>query len=343
MTDIVEEEPRPPLRERVGVALDRAERVYLKVLRAAILLIATGLLLYAAWLGVSGVWKVMRSPDSVEEETAAVAADEITDAEMPARRPERQEGPRIDPNQQRYYTGFVNRYYALFRSRFEPFRQREDKRLSRDEFDDAFIDSQARLQTAARGNLNFAADRADLETLLRVMTEAAEKPVTRQRLQRYKNARKVRVGRRVQRTRTEYRSGWNRYSMACADWYYPPYGCAERRAVQVPYTQTVYSREFPEGTQSHNQIFRAFQDRFFALLQQRRADNRLRAEMERNDIMIGNVEGRVSLWDALKILGGFLLLMFFFLLIAIERHQRRMVGGAERLTEQRSRRPTRSA
>lgn len=153
--------------------------------------------------------------------------------------------------------------------------------------------------------------------------------MTRQRLQRYKAARKVRVGRRVQRTRTEYRQGWNRYSMDCPDWYYPPYGCSERRAVQVPYTETVYSMQYPEGTQSHSQIFRAFQDRFFTLLNQRRHDSRLKAEMERNDIVLGNIEGRLSLWDALKILGAFLLLMFFFLLIAIERHQRRIATESE--------------
>jgi hypothetical protein len=33
-----------------------------------------------------------------------------------------------------------------------------------------------------------------------------------------------------------------------------------------------------------------------------------------------NVLGKLSLWTALQILGGFLLLMFLFLLIAIERH-----------------------
>lgn len=324
MTDTEDQEARLALRERLGAALDRAEHIYLKVLRAAILVIATGLLLYATWLGMSGLWKVMQSPDSVVEQVATVAPDELTNAEMPARPTQRQEGSRINPGHQRYYSDFVNRYYRLFQARFEPFRQQDDRRLSRDEFDDAYIDSQARLQAIARGEQNFESDRADLESLLQVMTEAAQKPTTQQRLQRYKSARKVRVGRRVERSRTEYRDGWNRYSMDCADWYYPPYGCPERRAVQVPYTETVYSMEYPEGTQSHSQIFRAFQDRFFTLLNQRREDNRAKAAQERSDIQLGNVMGALSLWDALKILGGFLLLMFFFLLIAIERHQRRI-------------------
>jgi hypothetical protein len=330
MTDIEEAEAQLALRDRFSAALDRAERVYLRVLRAAILIIATGLLIYAALLGVSSLWKIAQSPDSVHEDVATVAADELTNAEMPARQSADPQAPRIDPAQQRYYATFVNQYYNLFRTRFEPFRQGDDKRLTRDEFDDAFIDSQARLRAAANGELNFASDRTDLELLLRTMTEAGEKPITQQRLRRYRSARKVRVGRRVQRTRTEYRQGWNPNSVACPNWYYPPYGCSERRAVQVPYTETVYSMEFPQGTQSHSQIFRAFQDRFFTLLRQRRDQNRASAENERVRIEIGNVEGRMSLWTTLTILGGFLVLMFFFLLIAIERHQR---GVAARLRE----------
>jgi len=324
MTDIEGDASRPAFRERIDAALDRTEHIYLRLLRAAILIIATGLLLYAGWLGVSSLWKIAQSPDSVEEAVATVAPDELVNAQMPARRTATPQGPRIDPAQQRFYADFVNRYYRLFRARFEPFRQQEDKRLTRDEFDGAFIDSQARLQAAARGGLNFENDRADLESLLQVMSEAAGKPVTQQRLRRYKAARKVEVRRRVQRSRTEYRQGWNRLSTACADWYYPPYGCSERRAVQVPYTETVSSMEFPEGTQSHNQIFRAFQDRFFTLLNQRREDNRIAAQNERDDIVAGNFEGELSLWTTLWILGGFLMLMFFFLLIAIERHQRRL-------------------
>ena len=324
MTEFEAEDVRPARFGRVGSALQRAEQIYLRVLRAAILIIATGLILYAAWLGATGLWKVFQSPDSVQEQVASVAADELTNAAMPVRPRETETGPRVNPTQQRYYASFVDRYYDLFRNSFEPFRQNDDRRLNRDEFDDAYIDSQARLQAAASGEIDFAADRADLETLLQVMTEAASKPLTQQRLQRYKNARKVRVGRRVQRTRTEHRQGWNRYSTNCVDGYYPPYGCSERRAVQVPYTETVYSMAYPEGTQSHSQIFRAFQDRYFNLLHQRRAENQAKAQRERNDILVGNADGQISLWDALKILGGFLILMFFFLLIAIERHQRRI-------------------
>lgn len=326
MHDLVEAASAPTLRKQFGRTLDRAEAIYLEILRAVILIIATGLLAYAAWLGLWSLWKMAQSPSSVVEAPAVVVADELVNAEAQERAMPKQEGQQINPAQRRYYADFVKRYYGLFRTRFEPFRQQEDKQLTRDQFDDAFIESGARLQAAAKGELDFENDRADLEALLNVMTEAAGKQQTQQRLQKYKAATKVRVAKKVQRSRTEYRNGWDRYSTSCEDWYYQPYGCAVRRAVQVPYSETVYSMEFPEGTQSHTQIFRAFQDRFFSLLNERRESNRARAQRERDEISLGNIEGRLTLWTALQISSGFLALMFFFLLIAVERHQRRIAA-----------------
>ncbi|HEX8214844.1 MAG TPA: hypothetical protein VF582_05160 [Allosphingosinicella sp.] len=326
MEEAVAEAPQPALRERVGSALDRAEHVYLRVLRAAILVIATGLLLYAAWLAAWSLWKIAQSPESVVEQPASVAAGELTDAEMPVRIAggnAAAAGLKFNPVQQRYYSSFVDRYHGLYRTRFEPFRQKEDKPLSRDQFDDAFVKSNERLQAVAGGDVNFAADKADLDSLLAVMTEAASKPETQQRLQRYKSARKVTVARKVQRTRSETREGWDSNGYTCLGWYENG-GCPTIRVVQVPYTQTVRTAEFPEGTQTHAQIFRAFQDRYFSLLQGRRERYRAEAEREREEISFGNLTGRVTLWTALQILGGFLVLMFFFLLIAIERHQRKL-------------------
>ena len=58
---------RAEWRDRFGQALDRIEGVYLKVLRGVVLLVATVMILIAAWLALSGLYKMSRSPDSVEE------------------------------------------------------------------------------------------------------------------------------------------------------------------------------------------------------------------------------------------------------------------------------------
>lgn len=312
---------------RAASVLDKAESFYLRVLRAVLLIIATLLLVYAGWLAASSLYKISKSTDSVVEQEAIVSPDELTNAQMPA--VETSEKPatgkdNVNPAHRRFYGSFVDRYYALYRARFEPYRQQEDKQLSKAEFDGAYVNTAAREAAIAEGELDFGNDRRDLEALLPVMSAAAAKPVTIQRLKRYQVARKVPVKETVQRTRTTTVAGWDSRSTACADWYYSPVGCSVRRAVQEPYTETVTRMQYPKGTQSHTQIFRAYQDRYFELLEQRRSANASDAESERENILAGIAEGQLSLMIALQILGAFLVLMFFFLLIAIERHQRKL-------------------
>lgn len=316
---------------RAADLFERMEAVYLRILRGFILVFATLLIIYAAGLAVVSLYKMSRSPASVVEEVATVSGQDLLPAEgAEVPRPnESSARDRTNPEHRRFYQQFVRRYHALFRQRFEPFRQRGDRQLALDAFDDAYVNSEARLQSVTSGHLDYASDRADLELLLRAMNEAAQAPETQRRLQAYRAARQVRVCRDEQRTRTVTRSGWDRYSTACSDWFYPPYGCPVTRAVQRPYTQRVCEMRFPEGTRSHADIFRAYHDRFFALLQQRRQTNSADAAAARLAIELGRIEGAMSLTKAAYIFGGFLLVMFFFLLIAIERHQRRLARAID--------------
>jgi hypothetical protein len=319
-----DEAPRPSFGARLGVTLDRAESVYLRVLRAVVLVIATLLIVYAAGLAVVSLYKVAQSPDSVQERPAQVAANELTSAEMPSVKSVQAADSGVNPEQREWYDQFVAQYYRFYRSKFEPFRQSEDKQLSRSEFDGAFLGTTNRLERVKAGDLSFAEDQADLNYLFRTMSEAAELPATKQRLNKYKSAKKVRTATKVERTRTVSERGWNSYSTSCRLWYEDPIGCPETRTRQVPYIQTVYSMRLPEGTQSHSQIFRAFQDQFFQLLEERRQRNRSEAQTQRDQILLGIEEGKLSLSTALMVVGGFVVLMFFFLLIAVERHQRRL-------------------
>lgn len=301
--------------------LERIERIYLAVLRATILLLATLLVLYTFWLAGTSLYKILRSVDSVKEQPAAVAAEEIADAEATMETPESAAQPVVDTARQKMYTAFVNRYYRLYKAKFEPYRQGEDKILSKDEFDDLFVQSETRLADAPGDT---ASERSDLDGLYRTMSAAAGLPAVQKRLSGYQHAKKINVTKQVQRTRTVQRRGWDAYSQACEDWFYRPYGCAVTRAVQVPYTETVTVLEFPKGTQSHEVLFRALQDKYTNLLTTRRGENAARAQGQREEIAQGNIEGKLSLFTALQVFGGFIVLMFFFILIAIERHQRRL-------------------
>jgi TRAP-type C4-dicarboxylate transport system permease small subunit len=327
--ETIEQPERLPLKNRLARVLDRAEVAYLKVLRAAILIIATGLVCYALVLAVFSVYRVAQSPDSVQEEAATVAPEELTSAESAPGRPSSQTNQsRLNPAQRRSYDLFLTQYYQLYRARFEPFRQTDDQPLGRAEFDDRFVGVQTRLGAIGRGDLNFETDLADLQGLLRVMSDAAALPATQQRLRRYKAAHKVQVCQNVERMRSTVTIGWDTLSMSCPNWYENG-GCSVPRTIQTPFTARECSMRFPEGTQSHAQIFRAYQDRFFSLLTERRTANAARAQTERETIVEGISIGKTNLWTALTLAAGFLILMFFFLLIAIERHQRRLARESE--------------
>lgn len=310
-------------RGKFASALERLEAAYLRILRAAILLLATLLMIAAVGLAGYSLYKMSRSSDSVQEEPAVVAASEIVDAKQPAAPMPSTEKAQVSPLYRNFYDRFIARYHRVFRNKFEPFRQREDKQLSVTEFGDNYIQTTQRLQAIDKGELNFEADKADLESLLTVMTQAAELPVTQQRLKRYMNASKAQVCESVNRTRLVTESGWDRYSSNCPGWYEEPIGCPVTRSVEKPYTERQCKMEFPPNTQSHAEIFRAFQDEYLGLLKTRRQANADAAAQERADIEAGKTAGAASLFTSLQILGGFLVLMFVFLLIAIERHQRR--------------------
>ncbi len=325
----VDEVSRAGWRWRWARALDRAEAAYLRVLRAAVLLVATALVALAIWLAVSGIFKMSRSPDSVIEQEASVAATDLTDGPIGTERePSLNDGGELVPSAatRNAYQARLNRYFDIYRNRFEPYRQADDKQLSRDEFDDQYLRTGERAMSVAKGQLDETQDLSDLDRLITVMNEAALDAKTVGLLQKYKGARKIDVRKTVDKVRTEVRRGWYSGSMACSDWYLRPYGCPTVRSVAVPYSETVTVKEFPKGTLSHSAIFDAYHRRYLGLLDERRTQNRMEAEAERQSILDGKIEGGASLWSAVQLAGAFLALMFFFLLVAIERHQRKLSG-----------------
>lgn len=329
---------RQPWRERFSSSLERIEAVYLKLLRAAILLMATGLIAVAAWLAVSGLYKISRSPDSVEVSQASVAANEII--ELPSVTEPTEASPassgKVVPSAavRDAYAKRRNAYFSLYRSQFETYRQPDDKQLTREQFDDKYLLTSGRAQEVAEGGRDLVSDLADLDTLIATMGEAASLDQTKSRLANYKAAKKVDVRRVVEKSRTEYRRGWDSSATSCAGWYEYPVGCAVVRPVTVPYKETVTAKEFPKGTISHAALFDSYHRRYLDLLDQRRSDAEAAAADERSDILSGQIAGGVSLWSALQIFGAFIALMFFFLLIAIERHQRRQAQALAAVDQQ---------
>lgn len=295
--------------------LARLERLYLAGLRIATLAIATILLIYALWLGLSGIWGVSKDAESVEVAQVTVRPDEI--AVLPAEAAETGEEQSAADDAadaaQLYYKGFLDKYYALFQTRFERFKQADDEVLTKEEFDRNFLQIALRLEHIENGDLSLSEDQERLESLFTAMRSAADLEVTKKRLSAYKAAKKKRVETKVTKFRDE----------TYCDYYgYYQDECLSYDTRSVPYTETQVSMELPKGVFSYRDLFGSYQDTFIQTLMNRTEQAEIEASNKRGEILTDNEEGSQALALAIKIAGGFLVIMFFFLLIAIERHQR---------------------
>ncbi|MGN8000702.1 hypothetical protein [Sphingomonas sp. 22176] len=308
-------EAKPAGQRSFAALVDRLENVYLAALRAGALLIATLLLGYAAWLGLSGLYKASRDVKSVKEAVASVSAEDVANVDLKAQQAKANQAADPMRQQRTFYQGFAKRYLALYRGKFEPFQQPDDAKLTDQDFTSLFLDSDARLSAIERGDLDFVKDKGDLEALLKAVTGAADLKITKDRLQAYRRAKKVQVARTVTEMKTErYCSYYGYYIDSCISW-------ATR---EVPVSRTVTETRLPDGVIYPADLFRAYHQKFIDTLVERRETNANLAQKARADIQQDNVNGSERLWTAVRIVGAFVVLMFLFLLIAMERHQRRI-------------------
>lgn len=311
-------EPRAEPRTRS--VLNKLERLYLAAIRAIALASATILVIYALWLAATGIYKASRDVQSVTDEPAIVSPEEVTQIDVRELANAAAE-PASDPltEEKRFYADFSKQYYALYRTKFEPFRQAGDQPLSQQTFDQRFLNTGERLERIKAGKGDFQQDKADLESLLKTMTAVASSQATVDRLRAYKSARRVPVSRVHSGTREEtYCSYYGVYIEECIT-----YGTRS-----VPYRYTTQELRLPDGIISHTDLFAAYQDRYLSKLFEKREANGLAAESKRQEIAADNLTGRARLWSALSVLGAFVVLMFLFLLIALERHQRKIAEAA---------------
>ncbi|WP_206243624.1 hypothetical protein [Novosphingobium terrae] len=309
---------------RFSLFLNKVERIYLVMLRAVTLVIATILLVGAVWLGLSGAYKISRDAGAVKEAEAKVSSDDVTkiDAAPEAARSEVKSDADPQNAEKAYVKSFAQRYFALYRKNFETYRQAGDTPLTEQDFDSRFlsegltalVDHKTPTDDAV-STPDFATIKSQLEALYDAMDEAAKLPLTQERLKTYKSAQRKRVETQVNKTREErYCSYWGSFINECIS-----YGTRT-----VPYTETQVIMELPKGVLDPAALFGQYQKNYIQTLNERRDESATNAKTEREKILAGNIAGHANVILAIQIIGGFLVLMFFFLLIAIERHQRKI-------------------
>ena len=320
MDDNTEKFDQPPKRD-AAVLLNKMERAYLSVLRAGALIIASLLLLYAAWLCVSGLYQVSRDVKSVKEAPAIVTTDEVTAVDL------KSSGTNTDKEttdpfkrERAYYQQFSKRYFALYKAKFDPYRQADDEKISANDFNAQFVHLDDRLKSIKDGDLNFETDRADLESLFNGMTDVSTNRLTKDRLNSYKNSKKIQISRTITEMKPErYCSYYGYYIAQCITW--------ETR--EVPVQRTITETKLPDGVATPENLFNAYHNKYISTLIEHRTTNAANAEKERAKIVEQNANGAESLWTAIRVIGSFVIVMFLFLLIALERHQRKIAQAQD--------------
>lgn len=303
--------------ERVRRWLNSAETIYLEVLRAAALVIATIVLLWIGWLLLSSTYKVAQDADEVVEQEASVSAAETIDIPTPgdADSPQRANsaGTSNSESSETRFERFRADYYQLYQNAFESYKQDDDDALNEEQFEALYlIDFEG---TGSGSESDYWVGQNDFPDLLETMRNAAELPTTIERLSTYRDTPKVRREEPIRRTRQE-RYCASRYTYSGRCYYY------DTRTVR--YTETRVTMVPPEGVLDHQQLFAAYQSNYLDQLSSEREEFADVAAQERGERRAANAEGWAGFEEALTYAAGFLAIMFLFLVIAIERHQRRM-------------------
>lgn len=293
----------------------RVEKAYLELLRTLALVFATLLLLYVAWLAVTAAYNIARDPDAVEVEPVTINAEEIVNLVS--------QGETLS-NEEKEFNQFRDQYFRLYQERFEAFNQSDDKTLNVDEFTNAFLAMFDNGQLSGEDESFTLVPSSDFPGLLQIMSDAADFPVTAERLTTYQNALKERIVRQSRRTRNK--RVCERYTED--GWYIR---CVRYGNRTVPYTETNVEVRLPEGVLTPRQLFATYQENYLSELSARRENNESVALNEREERAAANLRGRADLASAAQLILGFLAVMFLFLLIAIERHQRKIAARLDRV------------
>ncbi|MBH1943340.1 hypothetical protein I5L01_03750 [Erythrobacter sp. YJ-T3-07] len=326
--------------ERFRLLLARVETVYLEVLRAAALIVATLILFGIVWLLISSAYRLSRDADGVELAPVAVTAQQVVDIEDGDGEDTKTADAANDKGPSDF-EAFRDKYFALYQSNFEKYLKDDDSKLSKDAFTDRFLvgfadqgEMMEDMTVEAAADIAESAAMADAMVdeyafeprflrpddypdLLATMREASTLPLTIERLKKYADTPKVRSERKVRRTRQE----------SYCEYYSDYFGeCLTYGSRTVPYETTEVDMVMPEGVLDPKALFGAYQDSYISTLLREREKSSSEAAEERSARLEANAKGWLGLSNALWFAGAFLVLMFFFLLVAMERHQRRMAA-----------------
>jgi hypothetical protein len=173
--------------------VDKAEALYLRLLRWIAIIIATFLLAFAAWNGLSSAFNYVQTLHAVEVKPVAVTeADMVaaatppkTDA-APVRATVEGESKKLPPS---IYDVHAKKMYKVWKTEFEPYRPQSDPALTFADFSEwyqtEYINGTLRKHDVLDWVLYEERTKADLEASVEVLAKAAKDPAVVARMKAF--------------------------------------------------------------------------------------------------------------------------------------------------------------
>lgn len=180
------------IEHHVGI-VDKAEALYLRILRWIAIIVATLMLAFAAWNGLSSVINYVQTLQTVEVEPVAVTEADMVAAATPPQTdaaPERAtvetESKKLPPS---IYDVHAKKMYQVWKTEFEPYRPQSDPALTFADFSEwyqtEYINGTLRKHDVLDWVLYEERTKADLEASVEVLAKAAKDPAVVARMKAF--------------------------------------------------------------------------------------------------------------------------------------------------------------
>lgn len=180
------------IKQHVGI-IDKAEALYLRILRWIAIIVATVMLAFAAWNGLSSAINYLQTLQTIEvrpvtvteADMVAAATPPKTDA-VPVRATVETESKKLPPS---IYNVHAQKMYQVWKTEFEPYRPQNDPALTFADFSEWYQTEYINGTLQKHGVLDWVLyedrTKADLEISVEVLAKAAKDPAVIARMKAF--------------------------------------------------------------------------------------------------------------------------------------------------------------
>lgn len=180
------------IEQHVGI-IDKAEALYLRILRWIAIIVATAMLAFAAWSGLNSAINYIQALQTIEVRPVTVTEADIVAAATPPKTDAAPVRPTVETESKKLppsiYDAHAQKMYQVWKTAFEPYRPQSDPTLTFADFSEwyqtEYINGTLQKHGVLDWVLNEDRAKADLEMSVEVLARAATYPAAIARMKAF--------------------------------------------------------------------------------------------------------------------------------------------------------------